>query len=393
MAAVLACGPGAVLSHRSAAALHELRDSAGTKIDVTVPRRSGATTPASRSTARPRSPPPTSRSSTASPARPSPAPCSTSPRSSPSASSSGPSTRPRSPSGSTSRAIEDQLARNPTRPGAKAVRARPGRALHRQDAHRERERGGAAWRSPARSASPIRSANQWIDPRRRWPDRSGRTSSGATQRVIVETDSRKWHGTRQRLESTIRVRDQRLHCRPGGRSIRTTWRQMTRSGRTSCGRRSSSCGLRGDPPPSRAAPRLTSRCRRPSASATRHAARRRKHFICPATRPVSSISEVICTPSSPHGTIQLNGWRSFSTLTANPCMVTPRGDVHADRRDLAVADPDAGVVGPLVGPRPRGHALVGERRHQRVLQQSARTPRRRRRARSDSRRAGRDRGR
>ncbi len=40
MAAVLACGPGAVLSHRSAAALQELLPSGGTKIDVTVPRRS-----------------------------------------------------------------------------------------------------------------------------------------------------------------------------------------------------------------------------------------------------------------------------------------------------------------------------------------------------------------
>ncbi len=37
MAAVLACGPGAVLSHRSAAALHELRDTNQRKIDVTVP--------------------------------------------------------------------------------------------------------------------------------------------------------------------------------------------------------------------------------------------------------------------------------------------------------------------------------------------------------------------
>jgi predicted transcriptional regulator of viral defense system len=39
MAAVLACGPGAVLSHRSAGALHALRPFNGTKIDVTVPRR------------------------------------------------------------------------------------------------------------------------------------------------------------------------------------------------------------------------------------------------------------------------------------------------------------------------------------------------------------------
>ncbi|HWF74252.1 MAG TPA: hypothetical protein VG186_12960 [Solirubrobacteraceae bacterium] len=40
MAAVLASGPGAVLSHRSAAALHRLRPSGGVKIDVTVPTRS-----------------------------------------------------------------------------------------------------------------------------------------------------------------------------------------------------------------------------------------------------------------------------------------------------------------------------------------------------------------
>jgi hypothetical protein len=39
MAAVLACGPGAVLSHRSAGALHALRPYNGTKIDVTIPGR------------------------------------------------------------------------------------------------------------------------------------------------------------------------------------------------------------------------------------------------------------------------------------------------------------------------------------------------------------------
>jgi hypothetical protein len=41
MAAVLACGPGAILSHRSAAALHELRRTDRARIDVTVRRRSG----------------------------------------------------------------------------------------------------------------------------------------------------------------------------------------------------------------------------------------------------------------------------------------------------------------------------------------------------------------
>jgi hypothetical protein len=45
MAAVLACGPGAVLSHRSAAALHDLRQWDGTKIEVTVPGRTRRTHP------------------------------------------------------------------------------------------------------------------------------------------------------------------------------------------------------------------------------------------------------------------------------------------------------------------------------------------------------------
>jgi very-short-patch-repair endonuclease len=41
LAAMLACGPGAVLSHRSAASVWELRPSAAQAIDVTVPTRAG----------------------------------------------------------------------------------------------------------------------------------------------------------------------------------------------------------------------------------------------------------------------------------------------------------------------------------------------------------------
>src|SRR5688500_11168236 len=39
LAAVLACGPGAVLSHRSGAALWEIRFTQATLVDVTVPSR------------------------------------------------------------------------------------------------------------------------------------------------------------------------------------------------------------------------------------------------------------------------------------------------------------------------------------------------------------------
>ncbi len=45
LAAVLACGPGAVLSHRSAAALLELRPTAGARVDVTAPNRRGRSRP------------------------------------------------------------------------------------------------------------------------------------------------------------------------------------------------------------------------------------------------------------------------------------------------------------------------------------------------------------
>jgi hypothetical protein len=41
MAAVLACGPGAAVSHRTAADLWGLRQTAAARIDVTVPTRAG----------------------------------------------------------------------------------------------------------------------------------------------------------------------------------------------------------------------------------------------------------------------------------------------------------------------------------------------------------------
>jgi very-short-patch-repair endonuclease len=41
MAAVLACGPGAVISHASAAALWEIRPTSATRLDVTVPTTAG----------------------------------------------------------------------------------------------------------------------------------------------------------------------------------------------------------------------------------------------------------------------------------------------------------------------------------------------------------------
>ena len=45
LAAVLACGPGAVLSHRSAAALSQLRPIGSANVDVTAPKRRGRSRP------------------------------------------------------------------------------------------------------------------------------------------------------------------------------------------------------------------------------------------------------------------------------------------------------------------------------------------------------------
>jgi hypothetical protein len=61
LAAVLACGKGAALSHRSAAALWGIRPSAATRIDATVPHTSGVRTSARIVVHRPRRPVETTR--------------------------------------------------------------------------------------------------------------------------------------------------------------------------------------------------------------------------------------------------------------------------------------------------------------------------------------------
>src|SRR5437588_9047775 len=45
-------------------------------------------------------------------------------------------------------------------------------------------------------------------------------------------------------------------------------------------------------------------------------------------------------------------------------------DVYADRRDLALANPDAGVVRTVLGPGSGDDALVGQRCGERVLERS-----------------------
>ena len=119
-------------------------------------------------------------------------------------------------------AIQDQLARNPTRPGAKAVRqVLETHYIGRTPTWSENEEALLAITRPLGIPDP--DTNQFVI-----LDDGGPAIRAdflwREQRVVLETDSRKWHQTRQRFESD-RQRDQRLTA-AGWKVIRTTWRQM-----------------------------------------------------------------------------------------------------------------------------------------------------------------------
>ena len=223
MAAVLACGPGAVLSHRSAAALLELRDWGHTKIEVTVPRRSARRHDGIK----------VHRSTTLTEedvTEVNNIPCTTVART---LFDLGDVVTQRQLERSFDQAeiserldltaIDDQLARNPTRPAAKAVRhVLETHYIGRTPTWCENEEALLAITRELGIPDPDTNAFVVLDdggpPIRAdfvWRE----------QRVIVESDSKKWHTSRQRLEQD-RVRDQRLTA-AGWRIIRTTWNQMT----------------------------------------------------------------------------------------------------------------------------------------------------------------------
>ena len=224
MAAVIASGPGAVVSHRSAARLHELRNYGYTKIDVTVPRRSCrkhdgvlvhcSTTLADKDVTVVSNIPVTTVARTLFDL--------------------GEVLTDRQLERAfdqaeilqvlDARAINDQLARNPTRRGAKSVK-------HLLKTHyigstpTENEFEDAFLALTRDLGLPDPTAQYYIDPGDgeppiradfAWPDR----------KIVVETDGRKTHGTRQAFE-TDRRRDQRLTA-AGWTVIRITWRQLTR---------------------------------------------------------------------------------------------------------------------------------------------------------------------
>jgi predicted transcriptional regulator of viral defense system len=222
-AAVLACGPGAVLSHRSAARLHGLRNYDYRQIEVTVPTRS----------TRIHSDVAVHRSSTLTTADVTVLnniPVTTIPRT---LFDLGEAITPRQLERAFDQAdamnalyipeINDQLARNPNRRAARAV-------THVLKTHyigstpTENEFEDAFLALTRSIGLPDPTPQFYIEPGDgeppiradfAWPDR----------KIAVETDGRRTHGTRKAFEADRR-RDQRLIA-AGWRVIRTTWRQLT----------------------------------------------------------------------------------------------------------------------------------------------------------------------
>jgi predicted transcriptional regulator of viral defense system len=222
MSAVLACGPGAVLSHRSAAHLHGLRNYGYHRIDVTIPKRSQRT---HSGVAVHTSTTFTSADVTVVNAIPTTTIART-------LFDIGEPLTARQLERAFDQAdamqsldlneIRDQLARNPNRRAAKAVK-------HLLKTHyigstpTENEFEDAFLALTRSLKLPDPTPQFYIDPGDgeppiradfAWPDR----------KIVVETDGRRTHGTRRAFEADRR-RDQRLIA-AGWRVIRTTWRQL-----------------------------------------------------------------------------------------------------------------------------------------------------------------------
>ncbi len=224
MAAVLSCGPGAVLSHRTAAALHELRRTDRANIDITVPGRSGRNHVGID----------VHRSTTLTPAdvtRVNGIPCTTVARTLLDLAEVVNRRRLERAFDQAEmmgvlnlRAIEDQLARNASRPAARKVKeVLEEHYIGSTPTVSELEEAFLA--VSRRLGAPDPRVNEWVDlgdgDPPIWAD-----FVWHQQRVIVETDGRKVHGTHQARERDPR-RDQRALL-AGWRPFRTTWRQIKR---------------------------------------------------------------------------------------------------------------------------------------------------------------------
>lgn len=221
MAAVLACGPGAALSHRSAAALRGVRRSSQTRVDVISPTRAG----------RKRKGVNVHRATNLRPQDVEPVdgiPATTLARTfldlaeviSERALQKALEQADRLDL-LDARSLQEQAARNPARHGARRLT----RALDLYDPRLTRTRNdlerdfvtacrGAVLPEPEINAALELAPGEWIQPDFLWRE----------QRIIVETDGWDTHGTRAAFERDRR-RDQRTLVL-GYRTIRSTWRQL-----------------------------------------------------------------------------------------------------------------------------------------------------------------------
>ena len=213
MAAVLACGPGAVLSHRAAAALWGIRG--GSRVEVTVPRsrkpRKGihvhwANLPADEVTTHDG------------------IPVTTVPRTLLDLSAVVQRAELRSAMRQAEQLglrdalwLGDLVERYPSKPGAPVARAlieevRAGLSIVRSDLE---ERFQAFLLNAALPSPKTNALIEGFEVDCAWPD----------QRLIVELDARSTHDSHDGFEQD-RTRDRRLHA-AGWRVVRVTWRQLT----------------------------------------------------------------------------------------------------------------------------------------------------------------------
>jgi predicted transcriptional regulator of viral defense system len=224
VAAVFACGPHAVLSHRSAAALLELRRSERSKIDVTIPQRAPrkhagidvhrSTTLAPRDITVVRD-----------------IPCTTVARTLLDLAQVIDQRGVERACDQAEilevldgRALLDQLRRNEARPAARRL----GVVLdeHYIGSTPTWSKLEEAFLAMCRAAHlPQPEVNVWINPSDGDPSWIRADFVFRAARLVVETDGRKTHRTRQAFEHNRR-QDQRLTV-AGWRVIRTTWRQVT----------------------------------------------------------------------------------------------------------------------------------------------------------------------
>ncbi len=222
MAAVLACGPGAVLSHRTAGALHGLRETAQRLTEVTVPRRSARKRPGLH----------IHRATDLAPTDVTIVdniPCTSVARTLLDLAEVV-ARRPLERAFDQSeilqvfdlRAIQDQLDRNPTRRGAGVV-TRLLEEYYVGSAPTESELEEAFFAMCRRYRIRIPEVQLWVDLGDGEPMIRG-DFVWREERVIVETDGDRFHRTHQARQRDPR-RDQRAIV-AGWRPLRTTWRQV-----------------------------------------------------------------------------------------------------------------------------------------------------------------------